>query len=163
MDLAGRAVLISPEGVQGRLYWALSALHYCYGVGMVDALKEGIQEEAARHLIYCYEKDGTAEGGRILLGLSTLYRTAPRPIRDKDKSVTYAREAQLINPAGIRTMVYLGAALAAAGSYEESMEILRKASEMDGDREREPDCKWWKRFARSCVDVGRIPDLDRLM
>jgi hypothetical protein len=163
MDLAARAVLISPDGVQGRLYWALSALHYCYGIGMVDALKQGVQEEAARHFIYCYENDKTAEGGRILLGLSTLYRTAPRPIRDKDKSVMYAREAQSIDPTGIRTAVLLGAALAAARSYEESMEVLKRASEMEGDGAREPDCTWWKRFARACVDGGRIPDPDKLM
>ncbi|MBN2223439.1 MAG: hypothetical protein JW765_02055 [Deltaproteobacteria bacterium] len=162
MDLAGRAVLISPDGVQGRLYRAMSALHYCYGIGMVQALKEGIQEEAARHLIYCYEEDAAAEGGLVFMGLSTLYRTASWPIRDKNKSVAYAREAVSVNPAGIRAAVFLATALAAAGSYEESMELLTRASEMDGDAAREPDYKWWKRFARTCVNGGKVPDPDKI-
>jgi len=163
MDLAARAGLISPGGVEGHLYWALSALHYCYGVGMVGALKQGIQEEAARNLLFCYDKDRTAEGGLVLLGLSALYRTAPRPIRDMAKTVEYAREAESACPGGVRAAVYLGAALAAAGYYEESMEILAGVSEMDGNEALEPDCGWWKRFARSCVERGNIPDPDRLL
>ena len=163
MDLAARAILIRPDGIEGRLYWALSALHYCYGVGMVDALKEGVQDEAARHLIYCYEHDRTAGGGFVMLGLSSLYRTAPWPVRDTGKAVDYAREARSARPGDIRAAVFLGAALGAAGRYEESLEILAVASEMDGDTALEPDCKWWKRFARTCIERGNIPDPDRLL
>jgi hypothetical protein len=163
MNLAARAILISPDGIEGRLYWALSALHYCYGVGMVDALKEGIQDEAARHLMYCYEKDKTAEGGRVLLGLSSLYRTAPWPLRNMEKTVGYAREAESACSGEVRAAVFLAAALAAAGRYDESMETLTRASEMDGDKALEPDCRWWKHFARTCVEKGRIDDPDRLL
>jgi tetratricopeptide (TPR) repeat protein len=163
MDLAARAILIRPDGVEGRLYWALSALHYCYGVGMVDALKEGIQDEAARHLLYCYERDRTAEGGIVMLGLSSLYRTAPWPLRDSGKAVDYAREALSARPGDIRAAVFLGVAVGAAGRYDESLEILTVASEMDGDTVLEPDCRWWKRFARTCIERGNIPDPDKLL
>jgi hypothetical protein len=162
MDLAGRAVLISPDSAEGHLYWALSALHHCYGIGMVDALKKGIPDEAARHLWICYEKDRSAEDGRVLLGLSAFFRTAPWPIRDKDKSVAYAREAVSVDPVGVRTAVFLAAALAAAGSHAESMELMKTAAEMDGDKAREPDSKLWTRFARRCVDAGRVIDPEKL-
>jgi len=158
MELAGRAALISPDGYEGRLYRALAALHYCYGIGMVEAVRESIQDEAARQLTYCCEKSTTADRALAVLGLSALYRTAPRPIRDIHESVAYAREAVSAYPTQIRAAVFL----AAAGSYEESMELLNRASEMDGDRTQEPDCKWWRRFARTCVDGGKIPDPDRL-
>ncbi len=62
MDLAGRALLISPDTTEGHLYWALAALHYCYGIGMVEALKKKIPDEAARHLGACYEKDRVCRG-----------------------------------------------------------------------------------------------------
>lgn len=161
MDLATRAILINPEAIEGRLYWALSALHYSYGVGMVGALKEGIQDETARHLAYCYEHDRTAEGGRVILGLSALYRTAPWPLRDLEKSVGYAREARSARPGEIRTAVFLGVALEALGRHDESMEVLARASEMDGDRALEPDFRWWKRFARTCAERGRVPGLEK--
>jgi hypothetical protein len=163
MELAGRAILIAPDSVEGHLYWALSALHYCYGIGMVEALKQGIQDETARHLMMCYDTDRAAEGGIALLGLSALFRTAPWPMRDTDKSVAFAREAAAADPAGIRAAVFLAAALASAGAYGESMELMKRASEMDGDRQREPDCARWKRFAGTCVRKGRVLDPEPLL
>lgn len=163
MGLSARAMLISPDGVQGHLYWALSALHYCYGIGMVGALKEGIQDKAADHLILCYEKDKSAEGGLALLGLSALYRTTPRPLRDVNRAVGYAREAESMPPGSIRKAVFLAAALGAAGLGEESLAVLDAASKMDGDPAQEPDFRWWKRFARTCVEKGKVPDPDKLL
>ena len=162
MALAERAVLIDPTGVEGHLYYAVVALHYAYGVGMINTLKEGIDDDIVRHLFLAYEKDKTFAGGLIPLSLSGLYRRAPWPMRDTEKALAYAREALLMDPSGIRTAVFAAASLEAAGVTGEAMELLRKASEMEGNKDLEPDYKRWRRLAGRCVDEGRVIDPDRL-
>jgi tetratricopeptide (TPR) repeat protein len=162
MELAGRAVLISPDGVEGHVYWALSALHYAYGVGMVDALREGIEDEIEKHLRAAYERDKAYERGLVPRTLSTFLRTTPWPKRDNKRALALAREAVDLDPSGVRTAVFTAACLEAAGERDEAMELLKKASEMEGDKALEPDWKWWRRFAKKCVDDGKVIDPDLL-
>jgi hypothetical protein len=162
MDLAERAALIDPDGVEGHLYFALCALHYAYGIGMVDALKEGVYDRAIENLSTAYKKDGTFGGGAVTLGLSALYRVAPWPVRDREKALAYAREATGADGAGLRAMVFLAAAAEGSGMSNEAMNILKTVSEAKSEDTMEPDINRWKRYAKRCVDAGRMVDTERL-
>ncbi len=162
MEFAGRAVLIRPDGVEGHLYWALTALHYIYGIGTINALKEGVQDEVLTHLMSAYKQDKTYERGSAARELSVFYRTAPWPLRDKGKTLAFSREALALDPSGLRTAVFCAAGLEAAGLHGDAMELLKTAAGLEGDKLIEPDYKRWKRFAEKCLGEGRVIDPDML-
>jgi tetratricopeptide (TPR) repeat protein len=162
MELSNRALLINPEGVEGHLYFSLCALHYAYGIGSIEAMKEGMYEEILSHLLWCYENDTEYGEGIVALALSSLYRTAPWPMRDKEKALTYAEEAHAMYPSSLRVVVFLAAAYDALGRGTEALALLSEAQEMEGDPAREPDHKRWERFIRECIKEGGIRDTEKL-
>lgn len=163
MELSGRAVLIDPEGIEGHLFFALTAIHYSCGIGIIDAMKEELYELIEWELLLCYERDKAYGGGLIPRTLSALYRIAPWPMRDQEKALAFALEAHEISPTSIRNVVYLSAVYDAFGENERAMELLSEASEMDGDREMEPDYKCWKQYAKKCIREGRVIEPERLL
>ncbi len=163
MELSKRATLINPEGIEGHLFLALSALHYSYGIGVIDAMKEGMSDVILSNLLWCYERDKSYGNGIIPRTLSSFYRTAPWPTRDNDKSLEFALEAAEIDPNGIRTKVYLAASYEASGMQDETMDILAEAVGLGGDKENEPDYMRWKKFAYRCLEEGRMINPERLL
>ena len=163
MEHATRAALIEPEAIEGRLYLALSALHYFYGVGAIVAMKEGKDAVIEEHLDFCYKHDKAYDNGIIPRSLSSYYRVAPWPIRDVKASLRFVEEAVSISPTCIRNLVYLAASYDAIGETDKAMDALKKAAELEGDPALEPDSKYWKKYAEKCLKERRILDPEKLL
>ncbi len=48
------------------------------------------------------------------------------------------------------------------GMSEAAIGVLEVAVEMEGDKEREPDFKRWKKFGKRCIKEGRVIDTEVL-
>jgi hypothetical protein len=162
MEMAGRAKLINPDGIEGHLYFALTAFHYAFGIGVIDAMKEGVFDSIYEDLLWCHKREKGCGGGAVCRGLSAYYRIVPWPARDNKKSVDFAEDAVRAGETSIRNMTYLAAAYEINGMTEEAKGVLETAVEMEGDREVEPDFKRWKRFGKSCIKEGRVIDTEML-
>jgi tetratricopeptide (TPR) repeat protein len=162
MDLSNRARLIAPDSMEGHLYYALCASHYMYGVGTLEAMRDGVFEEVLSELLWCFGKDPAYEEGRVLLGLSAYYRLAPWPERNQEKALTYAEEARTLNPISLRAAVYLAACFQALGEYSRAVELLTEAAEIEPDKTNEPDYRRWRRIIRDALEAGGLEDIDRI-
>jgi len=162
MELAERARLMAPDAMEGHLYYALCASHYVYGVGTLEAMRDGVFEEAISELLWCYGKDPAYEGGLVPLGLSAYYRLAPWPERSQEKALTYAEEARTLNADSLRAAVYLAACYQALGDFDRAVDVLTKAAEVEPDKTSEPDYRRWRRIIRDALEAGGVEDIDRI-
>lgn len=162
MELAGRAKLINPDGIEGHLFYALNGFHRAIGIGMIEAMKMGVFDEIYEDLAWCEERDRAYGGGVVSRGLSSYYRIVPWPKRDNKKSLKLATEAVRADDTSVRNLVYLAAAYDMLGMGDEAINVLMVAVEMEGDKESEPDFKRWKKFAKRCIDEGRVIDPETL-
>ena len=162
MELADRARLMAPDMVEGHLYYALCASHYVYGIGMLEAMRDGVFEEALSELMWCYGKDPAYEKGLVPLGLSAYYRLAPWPERSQEKALAYAEEARTLDADSLRAAVYLAACYQAMGDFDRAVEILAEAAEIEPDRIDEPDYRRWRRIIRDALEAGGMEDIDRI-
>ncbi|MBN1571829.1 MAG: hypothetical protein JW984_01395 [Deltaproteobacteria bacterium] len=162
MELAGRAKLINPDGIEGHLYYALTAFHYAFGIGMIEAMKGGVFDAICEDLTWCQKRDETYGGGIVLRGLSSYFRIVPWPKRDNDKSLKLSTEAVKADETSVRNVVYLAAAYEMLGMGDKAVNILEVAVAMEGDKEQEPDFKRWKKFAKRCIDEGRVIETETL-
>lgn len=162
MEMAGRAKLINPDGMEGHIYFALDAFHYAFGIGVIDAIKEGVFDSIYQDLTWCYNRERDYGGGVVYRGLSAYFRIVPWPKRDNKKSVDFAVDAVNADNTSIRNMIYLTAAYEINRMSEEAAGVLETVLEMEGDREVEPDFKRWKRFGKRCIKEGRVLDKEML-
>lgn len=162
MELADRARLMAPNEMEGHLYYALCASHYVYGVGTLEAMRDGVFEEVLSELLWCFGKDPAYERGLVFLGLSAYYRLAPWPERNQEKALTYAEEARTVNPDSLRAAVYLAACYQALGDFDRAVELLTEAVEIEPDKISEPDYRRWRRVIRDAVEAGALEDIDRI-
>ncbi|GEM_PF-2048313 len=162
MELAGRAKLINPDGIEGHIYFALNAFHCAFGAGMIEAMKEGVFDSIYEDLAWCNERDEAYGGGIVLRGLSSYYRIVPWPNRDNEKALKLSIKAVRADETSVRNVIYLAAAYEMLGMGDKAINVLGVAVEMEGDKESEPDFKRWKKFAKKCIDEGRVIEPERL-
>ncbi len=166
MEIAKRAKLINPEGAEGHLYYALTAFHYAFGIGIINAMKGGVFDAIYEDLMWCYKNDKGFDknhsGGMVSRGLSAYFRIVPWPKRDNEKSFDFATGAVRADDSSIRNMIFLAAAYEVKGMSEAAVGALEVAVEMEGDKEREPDFKSWKKFGKRCIKAGRVINSERL-
>jgi len=162
MELADRARLMAPDRIEGHLYYALCASHYIYGVGTLEAMRDGVFEETLSELLWCYGKDPAYKNGLVSLGLSAYYRLAPWPDRSQEKALAYAEEALGLDPDSLRAAVSLAACYQAMGEFDRAVEILAAAADIEPDKIEEPDYRRWRRIIRDALEVGELEDIERI-
>lgn len=106
-DLAERAIVASPNRVEGH-YWAAVCMgNYALGLGIVKALSNGLEGRFRERLTRAGQLDGRYEHGAIEIAWGRFYDKLPWPKRDRKEAEAHLRRAIEINSMSLRARVYL--------------------------------------------------------
>jgi hypothetical protein len=111
-DYGDRATRANPARVEG-WYWAVGGMgNYSLGIGVLTALKEGIEPKFKERLSAAEKLDPNFNRGAIQTAWGRFYYKLPWPKYDPRKSEEFFRAALKKNPANVRAHIYLGELLA---------------------------------------------------
>jgi hypothetical protein len=111
-DYGDRATRANPARVEG-WYWAVGGMgNYSLGIGVISALREGIEPKFRERLSAAEKLDPDYIHGAIQTAWGRFYYKLPWPKYDPRKSEEYFRAALKKNPASVRAHIYLGELLA---------------------------------------------------
>jgi hypothetical protein len=106
-DDAERAAAASPARVEGWYYAAVGMGNYSLGIGVITALRKGIEGKFKDRLKKAEAIDPGFLDGAIATAWGRFYFKLPWPKYDARKSEIYLRRALERNPASVRAHVYL--------------------------------------------------------
>jgi tetratricopeptide (TPR) repeat protein len=135
MDHAQEAVKASPAGVEGWYYSAAGIGIYALGVGILTALREGVEGKFRGALDKAITINPDYDYAGPIMTLGRYYSELPWPKRDLKKSIALLEDARRRAPRRIRTVFYLAESYLADGRKAEGLETLRACAAMDPKRE----------------------------
>jgi tetratricopeptide (TPR) repeat protein len=106
-DLAEKAMLKGPARVEGYLYAALGMGNYALTLGILKALREGIEAKFLSRMRRAEAIDRRFLYGTIQVAWGRYYDELPWPKHDAKKAEAYLKDAMVVNPANVRARVYL--------------------------------------------------------
>jgi tetratricopeptide (TPR) repeat protein len=106
-ETAERAIARDPSRVEGHLFAALGMGNYALSLGVLRALREGIEGKFKARLSRAEAIDPTYLSGTAYVAWGRFYYELPWPKYDARKSERRLREAIRVNPASARARVYL--------------------------------------------------------
>ncbi len=118
-DLAAKA---NPEGVQGWHYAAAGMGNYALGIGIFQALGEGIEAKFKERLGKAEKLEPDFEHGAIQTAWGRFWYKLPWPKHDGKKSEKSLRAALALNPDNVRAHVYLADLYLKQGKKAEARE-----------------------------------------
>jgi hypothetical protein len=92
MQLAEKAVALSPESVEGHYYYGLGVGLYADGVSILTALSEGLKGKTQKSFEKAYALDKYYHRAGPILSLGRFWTVLPWPMQDKHKALAYFRE-----------------------------------------------------------------------
>jgi hypothetical protein len=106
-ELGERAVEKEPSRVEGHLFAALGLGNYALSLGILAALREGIEGKFRTRLRRAEAIDPAYLGGTVHVAWGRFWYELPWPKYDARKSEAALREALRVNAANARARVYL--------------------------------------------------------
>jgi hypothetical protein len=106
-QIAERAAARAPDRVEGHLFAALGMGNYALSLGVLRALREGIEGKFRGQLSRAEAIDPGYLSGTVYVAWGRFFYELPWPKRDERKSEQRLREAIRVNPANVRARVYL--------------------------------------------------------
>jgi tetratricopeptide (TPR) repeat protein len=123
-DLAERAISVNPNDVAGH-YWAAVCMgNYALGLGLVTALRQGMEGKFKERLKRAGELGPQYEHGAIDLAWGRFYDKLPWPKRDRKKAQQYLRGALQAHPDNLRARVFLAQSLMEDDQLPEAKRLL---------------------------------------
>jgi tetratricopeptide (TPR) repeat protein len=123
-DLAERAVVVNPGGVQGHFYAAVAMGQYALGIGVLRALAQRIEGKFTGHLREADKIDPSFAHGGIAMAWGRYYARLPWPKRDEKKATAAYQRALAINPHNLRAKLYWAELLLEEHHPEEARRLL---------------------------------------
>lgn len=102
-----RAAALQPGRVEGHLYTALAIGNYALGIGVVSALRQGIEGKFRASLSRAEEIDPGYLDATIPTAWGRFWYELPWPKYSARRSEESLRKALRLNPANVRARVYL--------------------------------------------------------
>ena len=112
---AEQALALAPESIPVRYWAALSAGAWGQSMGVLNAVRRGIEGRFRSNLDYVIAHDPQYDGGSALVALGRYYYELPWPKRDTRRATRYLQLALKVNPDNLRAKLYLAEVLAEDG------------------------------------------------
>jgi TPR repeat protein len=135
MVYAAAALKLNPDRVEGWYFSATSIGLYASGLGVLRAVREGIQKRFLRYIRGAIARDPSYDYAAPLMVYGRYFYELPWPLRDLDDSVRYLGDARRRAPTKIRTALYLAESLLAKGDRAAALRELVTCARMDPARE----------------------------
>jgi tetratricopeptide (TPR) repeat protein len=147
-DFGERAIRANPDRVEGWDYAAAGMGLYALGIGVVSALRQGIEGKFKDHLSRAEQIDANFESGAIQSAWGRFWYELPWPKRDLRKSQRALEDALRRNPDNVRARVYLADTYEKRGRRREAREQLERAAAGTPGRYDEAEERRWQEVAR---------------
>jgi hypothetical protein len=128
-DLAQKALALNPDRIEGHYYAAIGIGCYSQAVGIVTALRQGVEGKFNRWLDKAIALDEGYDNAGPLIAKGRYYFELPWPKRDLKKSTQFLHRALRARPHALRAHLYLaetqlkdGEEKGALGSVEKALE-----------------------------------------
>jgi tetratricopeptide (TPR) repeat protein len=155
-DYGDRAAAVDPTRVEGWNYAAAGVGNYALGIGVLSALRQGIEGKFKERLSKAEAIDPGFEHGAIQTAWGRYWYELPWPKYSAERSLEALQAALARNPDNVRAHVYLGDLFAKQGQPERALAELRRALSGIPGRYDAPEEIRWQEVARK-----RIADLER--
>ena len=123
-DLAEHAITVNPNDVAGHYWAAVTMGNYALGLGLVKALRMGMEGKFKDRLKRAGELAPQYEHGAIDLAWGRFYDKLPWPKRDRKKAQQYLRGALQAHPDDLRARVFLAQSLMDDDQLPEAKRLL---------------------------------------
>jgi len=140
-DYGDRATVANPKGVEGWFYAAGGMGNYSLGIGILNALRQGIEGKFRERLSKAEAIAPGYNSGGIFNAWGRFYFKLPWPKYDSHKSESNLRRAIKMNPDNVRARVYLAELYLKEDHPKEARKLLEEATDhppgrYDGPEER---------------------------
>jgi tetratricopeptide (TPR) repeat protein len=147
-EYGDRAIQANPQRVEGYDYAASGMGNYALGVGVLTALRQGIDGKFRERLGKAEQIDPGFQNGAIQSAWGRFYFKLPWPKHDPQKSERYLLEALKRNPDNVRVRVYLAELYADERHPKEAKQQLQKALAKPPGQYDAAEEKRWQQVAR---------------
>ena len=121
---------------------------YALGIGILSALRQGIEGKFKDRLSHAEKIDANFESGAIQSAWGRFWYELPWPKHDLRKSQRALEDALKRNPDNVRAHVYLADTYERRGQHREAREQLEKAVAGTPGRYDEAEERRWQEVAR---------------
>lgn len=128
MKYGEKAIALSPDGVEGNVWYGFSVASYSDSVSVLTALREGLKDKTQKSFEKAYKVNKLYHDGGPIKALGRFWFVLPWPLQDKKLSLTYLREYQKTFPNDVEGQVYLAETLMKTGGKDDAKTTLQKAS-----------------------------------
>jgi tetratricopeptide (TPR) repeat protein len=127
-ELADRAAAKEPGRVEGHLYAALGMGNYALALGVIQALRQGIEGKFKERLSRAEQIDPRFLDGTVYVAWGRFWYELPWPKYSAKRSEEALRRAFAVNPANERARVFLAELYQKEGRRPEATALLREAA-----------------------------------
>ena len=142
---------LSPRSVEGHFYAAAGIANYSLGIGMMRSFAAGLEAEFKERLARAGELAPTYAHGTMETMLGRLYFVMPWPKYDAVKSEALLRKALSVNPANVRSRVYLAELYRRERRPEEASALLEETVARAPGAYDAPDERRWLQRAKELL------------
>lgn len=147
-EYGDRATAANPDRVEGWNYAASGMGNYALGIGIVSALRQGIERKFKERLSRAEQIDGGFESGAIQTAWGRFWYELPWPKYSARRSRRALSEALRMNPANVRAHVYLADLHEKEGEPDKAREDLQRAVANPPGLYDAPEERRWQEVAR---------------
>jgi tetratricopeptide (TPR) repeat protein len=147
-EYGDRASAVNPNGVEGWHYAAAGMGNYSLGIGILTALRQGIEGKFKDRLRKASAIDLKFSDGAILTAWGRFWYKLPWPKYDARQSEKSLLEALKVNPNNVRAHVYLADLYRKEDHPKEAREQLEKAVAHAPGLYDAPEERRWQKVAR---------------
>ena len=104
-EVAERALALEPDRIEGHFYAAVNMGNYALGIGVLKALRQGIEGKFKERLSRAEQIDPTFDSGTIYNAWGRFWYELPWPKYSAKRSEEALRKAMRVNPASARARV----------------------------------------------------------
>lgn len=127
-DLAERAIAVDGSKAEGHYYAAINLGAYGEGVGVWQALRQGIEGKFTQRIDKALEIDKHAERSGPLVAKARYFHSMPWPKRDLGRAARLYKQATGKHPENLRAWYYLAQTQLKAGDPEDANETMKKVT-----------------------------------
>lgn len=132
-DLAERAIAIDSSKAEGHYYAAINIGAYGEGIGVWQALRQGVEGKFLQRIDKALEINKHAERSGPLVAKGRYFHSMPWPKRDLGRAVKLYKQAVEKNPENLRAWYYLAQTQLKAGDAEDANKTMKQVYERGVD------------------------------
>jgi tetratricopeptide (TPR) repeat protein len=136
---AMHAARLKPKRVEGHFWGAICIGEYSKGIGIITALRKGIEGKFVNSLKRAIKIDRRYGGGGGDRAYAMYYHELPWPKKDNDKALQHLRRSLKIMPHSARTHYYFALVLEDEGKKAEAKKHLKRCLAVNPKRWDPPD------------------------